>query len=111
MAPLKGKFRVVSSAGEPLQSSDSLVRTGFRCPIFDHYGQTEVGMVVCNHHALSHPVHAGSAGLPSPGYRIAVLDEQGNEQPADTSGILAVDISQSPMMWFSGYVESRKSPS
>ena len=111
MAPLKGKFRVVSSAGEPL--NPEVIRwfeQVLDAPIFDHYGQTEVGMVVCNHHALSHPVHAGSAGFASPGYRIAVLDEQGNEQPADTSGILAVDISQSPMMWFSGYVESRKSP-
>lgn len=111
MAPLKGKFRVVSSAGEPL--NPEVIRwfeQVLDAPIFDHYGQTEVGMVVCNHHALSHLVHAGSAGFASPGYRIAVLDEQGNEQPADTSGILAVDISQSPMMWFSGYVESRKSP-
>ena len=111
MAPLKGKFRVVSSAGEPL--NPEVIRwfeQALNAPIFDHYGQTEVGLVVCNHHALSHPVHAGSAGFASPGYRIAVLDEQGNELPADTPGILAVDISQSPMMWFSGYVESRKSP-
>lgn len=111
MAPLKGKFRVVSSAGEPL--NPEVIRwfeQVLNAPIFDHYGQTEVGMVVCNHHALSHPVHAGSAGFASPGYRIAVLDEQGNELPADTSGILAVDISQSPMMWFSGYVDSAKSP-
>ena len=111
MAPLKGKFRVVSSAGEPL--NPEVIRwfeQVLNSPIFDHYGQTEVGMVVCNHHALSHPVHAGSAGFASPGYRIAVLDEQGNELPADTPGILAVDISQSPMMWFSGYVDSAKSP-
>ncbi len=111
MAPLKGKFRVVSSAGEPL--NPEVIRwfeQVLNAPIFDHYGQTEVGMVVCNHHALSHPVHAGSAGFASPGYRIAVLDEQGNELPADTPGILAVDISQSPMMWFSGYVDSAKSP-
>lgn len=111
MAPLKGKFRVVSSAGEPL--NPEVIRwfeQVLDAPIFDHYGQTEVGMVVCNHHSLSHAVHAGSAGFASPGYRIAVVDEQGNEQATDTPGILAVDISQSPMMWFSGYVESRKSP-
>ena len=111
MAPLKGKFRVVSSAGEPL--NPEVIRwfeQVLNAPIFDHYGQTEVGMVVCNHHALSHPVHAGSAGFASPGYRIAVLDEQGNELPSDTPGILAVDISRSPMMWFSGYVDSAKSP-
>ncbi|OAL86751.1 AMP-binding protein [Acinetobacter terrae] len=111
MAQLRGKLRVVSSAGEPLNPE---VIRWFKevldAPIYDHYGQTEVGMVVCNHHALEHPVHAGSAGFASPGYRIAVVDEQGQKLAADTPGILAIDISQSPMMWFSGYEESRKSP-
>ncbi|QOW46192.1 MULTISPECIES: AMP-binding protein [Acinetobacter] len=111
MAKLKGKFRVVSSAGEPLNPE---VFRWFKqvldAPIFDHYGQTETGMVVCNHHALSHDVRAGVAGYASPGYRVAVVDEQGNELPTDTPGILAVDIEQSPMMWFGGYKESRKSP-
>lgn len=111
MQQLKGKFRVVSSAGEPLNPE---VFRWFKhvldAPIFDHYGQTEVGMVVCNHHGLSHDVKAGSAGFASPGYRVAVVDEAGNELPADTPGILAVDIEKSPMMWFGGYKESRKSP-
>ncbi len=53
---------------------------------------------------------AGVAGYASPGYRVAVLDEQGQELAAGTPGVLAVDISQSPMMWFGGYKESRKSP-
>lgn len=111
MAKLRGQFRVVSSAGEPL--NPEVIRwfkTVVDAPIFDHYGQTEVGMVVCNHHGLKHDVQPGSAGFASPGYRVVTLDEQGNELPADTPGILAVDISQSPMMWFTGYQESRKSP-
>ncbi|OTG63849.1 AMP-binding protein [Acinetobacter silvestris] len=111
IAPLRGQFRKVSSAGEPLNPE---VIRWFKqvldAPIFDHYGQTEVGMVVCNHHGLEHPVRAGAAGFPSQGYRIVVLNEQGQELAADIPGILAVDISQSPMMWFSGYQESRKSP-
>ncbi|MGZ7881304.1 AMP-binding protein [Acinetobacter soli] len=111
MAQLRGKLRVVSSAGEPLNPE---VIRWFKevldVPIYDHYGQTEVGMVVCNHHALAHPVHSGSAGFASPGYRIAIIDEQGNELATDVPGILAIDIAQSPMMWFSGYEESRKSP-
>lgn len=111
MAQLRGKLRVVSSAGEPLNPE---VIRWFKevldVPIYDHYGQTEVGMVVCNHHALAHPVRSGSAGFASPGYRIAIIDEQGNELAIDVPGILAIDIAQSPMMWFSGYEESRKSP-
>lgn len=111
MAELRGKLRVVSSAGEPL--NPEVIRwfeQVLDVPIYDHYGQTEVGMVVFNHHALEHPVRSGAAGFASPGYRITVVDEQGHELPANTSGILAVDIRQSPMMWFSGYEESRKSP-
>ncbi|PPB87276.1 AMP-binding protein [Acinetobacter soli] len=111
MAQLRGKLRVVSSAGEPLNPE---VIRWFKevldVPIYDHYGQTEVGMVVCNHHALAHPVRSGSAGFASPGYRIAIIDEQGNELATDVPGILAIDIAQSPMMWFSDYEESRKSP-
>ncbi|MCH7337261.1 AMP-binding protein [Acinetobacter sp. NIPH 2699] len=111
MAALKGQFRVVSSAGEPL--NPEVIRwfkQTLDAPIFDHYGQTEVGMVVCNHHGLSHEIRAGAAGFPSPGYRVAVVNEQGEELPPDTAGILAVDISQSPMMWFGGYQETRKPP-
>lgn len=111
MAQLRGKLRVVSSAGEPL--NPEVIRwfeEVLDVPIYDHYGQTEVGMVVCNHHSLAHPVRLGSAGFASPGYRIAIIDEQGNELATDVPGILAIDIAQSPMMWFSGYEESRKSP-
>lgn len=111
MAALRGQFRRVSSAGEPLNPEvirwfDQLLDA----PIYDHYGQTEVGMVVCNHHGLQHAVRAGAAGFASPGYKIAVIDAQGNALAEDTPGILAIDLKQSPMMWFGGYKESRKSP-
>jgi len=103
-APIQGRLRVVSSAGEPLNPevirwfADELGVT-----IHDHYGQTELGMVLCNHHGLQHPVHLGSAGFAIPGHRIVVLDEQGNELPAGQPGILAVDREQSPLCWFAGY--------
>ncbi len=103
-APIKGRLRVVSSAGEPLNPevirwfADELGVT-----IHDHYGQTELGMVLCNHHGLEHPVHLGSAGFAIPGHRIVVLDEQGAELPAGQPGILAVDREQSPLCWFGGY--------
>ncbi len=111
MASLRGQFRRVSSAGEPLNPE---VIRWFKqvldAPIYDHYGQTEVGMVVCNHHALAHDIRAGSAGFASPGYHIAVVDEHGQPLPTDTPGILAIDLNRSPLMWFGGYKESRKSP-
>lgn len=102
--PLKGKLRVVSSAGEPL--NPEIIRwfeAQLAAPIHDHYGQTETGMVVNNHHGLDHPVRHGSAGFAMPGYRVVVLDDTGNELGPNQPGMLAVDIKQSPLMWFTGY--------
>lgn len=101
---VKGKLRAVSSAGEPL--NPEVIRwfdEHLAVPIFDHYGQTETGMVVNNHHGLSHPVRAGSAGFAMPGYRVAVLDEAGNELGPNQPGVLAIDIAHSPLLWFTGY--------
>lgn len=103
-APVKGKLRAVSSAGEPL--NPEVIRwfgEHLDVTIHDHYGQTELGMVVCNHHALQHPVQAGSAGFASPGHRVVVLDDEGRECPVGQPGVLALDRKQSPLMWFGGY--------
>lgn len=101
---VKGRLRVVSSAGEPLNPA---VITWFRdhlaVPIHDHYGQTETGMVVANHHRLKHVVHIGSAGLATPGIRIVVLSPDGRELPPGEPGELATDLARSPLHWFSGY--------
>ncbi|QEY71034.1 acyl-CoA synthetase [Pseudomonas denitrificans (nom. rej.)] len=102
--PLKGCLRAVSSAGEPL--TPEVIRwfaNELGVTIHDHYGQTELGMVLANHHELQHPVHLGAAGFSIPGHRVVVLDEQGNELPAGQPGVLAMDRRQSPLMWFAGY--------
>jgi len=101
---IKGRLRVVSSAGEPL--NPEVIRwfaDNLNVVIHDHYGQTELGMVLCNHHGLEHPVHLGAAGFASPGHRIVVLDEHHQELGVGQPGILAIDRSQSPMCWFAGY--------
>jgi acetyl-CoA synthetase len=103
-APIKGRLRVVSSAGEPL--NPEVIRwfdIHLAAPIHDHYGQTETGMVVNNHHGIAHKVHPGSAGLAMPGYRVAVLDDAGRELGINQPGVLAVDMANSPIMWFGGY--------
>ena len=104
LAPIKGQLRAVSSAGEPL--NPEVIRwfdEHLQAPICDHYGQTELGMVVCNHHGLQHTVHVGSAGLPVPGHRVVVLDENERELGPAEPGILAVDTANSPLFWFNGY--------
>nr|MBO2511614.1 AMP-binding protein [Gammaproteobacteria bacterium] len=103
-AQLKGRLRAVSSAGEPL--TPEVIRwfaEGLGVTIHDHYGQTELGMVLCNHHALAHPVRLGAAGYAVPGHRVVVVDEQLRELPPGQPGILAVDRPRSPLFWFRGY--------
>lgn len=104
-AQLKGQLRAVSSAGEPL--TPEVIRwfaEGLDCSIHDHYGQTELGMVLCNHHGLEHPVRLGAAGYAVPGHRVVVLDELGCELPPGQPGVLAVDRRRSPLFWFPGYL-------
>ncbi|HJV25199.1 MAG TPA: AMP-binding protein [Aromatoleum sp.] len=101
---VRGRLRVVSSAGEPLNPEViRWFRDHLGCPINDHYGQTEIGMVLCNFHGLAHEIRAGAAGLPIPGYRLAVVDEDGNEVAPGEQGTLAVDREQSPLYYFQGY--------
>jgi acetyl-CoA synthetase len=103
-ARVRGRLRVVSSAGEPL--NPEVIRwfdAHLAAPIHDHYGQTENGMMVNNHHGLAHAVRPGSAGFAMPGYRMVVLDEAGHELGPNQPGILAVDIANSPLRWFDGY--------
>lgn len=110
-APVKGQLRAVSSAGEPL--NPEVIRwfdKALGTVIHDHYGQTETGMTLCNHHALAHPVRAGSAGYALPGYRLEVLDEAGQPQPVGVPGMLAVHVADSPALFFRGYWQTERQP-
>ena len=101
---LRGQLRVASSAGEPLNAE--VIRwfqEELGVTLHDQYGQTEVGMVMMNHHGIDHAVRPGSAGLATPGYHLAVLDEDGAEVPNGSPGNLAVNITRSPLFSFPGY--------
>ncbi len=101
---IQGTLRCASSAGEPLNPEvNRWFDEHIKAPIKDHYGQTETGMVVNNHHGLAHPVRAGSAGYAMPGFKVEVLDDDGNIVAPDVPGQLAVDIKNSPLHWFEGY--------
>jgi acetyl-CoA synthetase len=105
-AEIKGQLRVVSSAGEPLNPETiRWFRLHLDVPVHDHYGQTELGMAVNNHHGLVHEIRMGSAGFSMPGYRMVVLGDDGDELGSNVPGTLAVDIARSPLMWFTGYFE------
>jgi acetyl-CoA synthetase len=104
VAPLRGRLRVVASGGEPL--NPELNRWGIEVlgvPIHEVYGQTEMGVNVCNHHGLRHAAKVGSVGQISPGMACAVLDDDLNEVPRGEVGVLAIDRSCSPLFFFDGY--------
>jgi acetyl-CoA synthetase len=109
--PVKGQLRVASSAGEPLNPEViRWFREHLACPVNDHYGQTEIGMVLCNFHGLRHVVRAGSAGYSVPGFRMVVVNDEGVELPPGQQGTLAVDREASSLMYFAGYWKA-KTPS
>jgi acetyl-CoA synthetase len=101
-------LRCASSAGEPLtpEVNDWAVQA-LGVAVHDHYGQTEMGMLVNNHHhpALQKPLKVGSMGQSMPGWKVAVLRTD-TDEPADsnTPGRLAIDLRASPLVWFAGYV-------
>jgi acetyl-CoA synthetase len=104
MQPIAGQLRVASSAGEPL--NPEVVRWAERalgCPLRDHYGQTELGMLANNHHGLAHPAKPGSAGQTMPGFELALLDDQGRPVAPGAPGVLAVHRWRSPLFTFGGY--------
>ncbi|MCY0909666.1 MAG: AMP-binding protein [Sulfobacillus thermotolerans] len=106
LGPQDTVLRVLSSAGEPLNPEVSTwAEEVFGIPIFDHYGQTELGMVINNHHmsALRQEVLPGSMGVAMPGIKAAVVDDDGQEVPRGCVGHLAIDVKASPLFWFSGY--------
>lgn len=101
---IKGRLRVANSAGEPL--NPEVIRwfeQHVGCSIYDQYGQTELGMVVCNYHTMSSARHSGSMGLPLPGFRVVLLDENFQEVGPGHTGQVAIDRDHSPLYWFPGY--------
>lgn len=101
------KVRHLSSAGEPLTPEvNDWARAAFGIAVLDHYGQTETGMTINNHHhaALAGRFIAGSMGQPMPGWAAAVLCDESDElAPTGTSGRVALDLANSPLAWFGGY--------
>ncbi len=99
-----GTLRVASSAGEPLNPEVARwAKSALNVPLKDHYGQTETAMLVNNHHSIQHPEKEGSAGYCMPGFHLEVLGDDLKPTAPGTPGILAVDMSRSPLNTFNGY--------
>jgi acetyl-CoA synthetase len=100
------KFRELLSAGEPLNPEViEKVRAAWGIPIRDGYGQTETTCIVGN--SPGQPLRPGSMGRPMPGWRVALLDAQGNE---DEEGEISVTLDPVPPALMEGYLPDAKSP-
>lgn len=101
------KLRCASSAGEPLTPDvNDWAVSALGVPVHDHYGQTETGMLINNHHhpELKAPIKPGSMGQVMPGWSAVVLLEDKDEiAPVGTVGRLAMDLHASPLAFFAGY--------
>ena len=102
--PLKDanvKLRELLSAGEPLNPEViARVRTAWGLTIRDGYGQTETTLQVGNFPGQA--VKAGSMGRAAPGYRIALLDDDGHERE---EGEICVALAERPVAVMPGYLD------
>lgn len=102
-------LRVANSAGETLNTEVvGWVGSHLGCQICDQYGQTETGMICCEHHALAHKCPVGSMGMPLPGHTLVILDDDMQVLADGEQGQLAVMVSQSPAFYFRGYSWNEK---
>ena len=88
------KLRLLGTVGEPINPKAWLwywkVIGGGRCPIVDTWWQTETGHIMITTLPGAQPAKPGSAGTPLPGVEAAVVDEEGEEVPRDTQGLLTL---------------------
>jgi acetyl-CoA synthetase len=93
------RLREVVGAGEPLNPEViEQVRAAWGLTIRDGYGQTETTLQVGNF--PEEEVRLGSMGRPAPGYRVALLDADGD--PAE-EGEVCLDLAEPPLGLMTGY--------
>ena len=95
-------LREIVSAGEPLNPEViERVREAWGITIRDGYGQTESTAMFGN--APGQMVKLGSMGKPLPGYRVALLDPDGN---LGEDGEIGVELDPAPVGLMAGYLDT-----
>lgn len=83
-------LRTMMSAGEAVGTTVfAWAQDALGVTINEMFGQTEMNYIVGNSHAVW-PVKPGSMGLPYPGHRIAVIDDDGTEVATGDIGEVAI---------------------
>jgi acetyl-CoA synthetase len=87
-------LRILGTVGEPINPAAwewyHKNVGGGRCPVVDTWWQTETGGHMITPLPGATPLVPGSCTLPFPGVAAAVVDEQGNDVPNGTGGILVI---------------------
>ena len=87
-------LRLLGSVGEPINPQAwhwyRRVIGGDRCPVVDTWWQTETGAVMLTTLPGVHAAEPGTAGVPMFGIVPAILNQQGEELPADEGGFLTI---------------------
>lgn len=97
----KLNLRTIGSAGESLGRETYVwARDTLGITVNEFYGQTECNFVISSSRAVG-VSKAGAIGRPSPGHRVAVVDDRGNELPVGQTGQIGVKAPD-PVM-FLGY--------
>lgn len=101
------KTRKFSSAGEPLDAEVvRYFKKHFGRAIYDHYGATEISMILNNYNITDMEVKPGSMGLPIPGFDVGLINEKGEEVEQGEVGQIALGIDGN--FEFMGYWNNEK---
>ncbi|MCH2146151.1 MAG: acetate--CoA ligase [Phycisphaerales bacterium] len=87
-------LKVLGTVGEPINPEAWMwyhrVIGGERCPIVDTWWQTETGGHMITPQPAATPTVPGSCTLPALGIDAAIVDENGDELPHGTGGLLVI---------------------
>ncbi|NBF11299.1 acetate--CoA ligase [Pseudomonas sp. Fl4BN1] len=92
-------LKAVYVAGERLDPATyDWLDQSLACPVIDHWWQTETGWPIVStpHDACHCPIKPGSAGLPVPGYNLAIVDDQGDPLPCGEPGNIVLRLPLPP---------------
>jgi acetyl-CoA synthetase/medium-chain acyl-CoA synthetase len=81
------------TAGEPLNPEVlNRWRAATGLTLYEGYGQTETVVLIGNYRCTGKPVRPGSMGKATPGFNVALLDEELNSVPDGQEGEVAVRV-------------------
>ncbi|MBM4189825.1 MAG: propionyl-CoA synthetase [Betaproteobacteria bacterium] len=94
-----GTLKNIFSAGERLDppTQEWLMKTSGK-PVIDHWWQTETGWAItanpCGIETM--PVKLGSSTVPTPGFNVQILNENGQPVPRGVQGYIAIQLPLPP---------------